>query len=397
MRSFWNMSFPGRLTFGSGAVATLGEVAREDWRRVLVVTDANLVAAGAVSRVTEALRAGGCEAVLFDGVLAEPPVEVALDAAAAAREIQPDAILGLGGGSNLDVAKIAALLAAHPGQPRDYFGFDNVPGPVAPLIGVPTTAGTGSEVSHSAVLTDTEAGVKVSTLSRHLRPRWAIVDPELTFTCPPQATADSGIDALVHAVEAYLAVDFTTLSDGPLAYEGSHPLGSILAEGAIRRIAQHLPTAVAEPTHAAAREEMALAATLAGLAFSNCGVAVVHALEYPIGAAVHCSHGAGNGLLLPYVLDFNRPACVVKLARIAAWLGVDRSDLDDDAAAEAAIDAIRGLRRQVGVPDRLRELGVVREQLPEFAAKSIQIERLMTINPRRPTEGDLRRILEAAF
>src|SRR6185369_5955787 len=184
----------------------------------------------------------------------------------------------------------------------------------------PTTAGTGSEVSHAAVLTDKANHIKVSTLSQFLRPALAVVDPALTDGCPKQITADSGIDALTHAIEAYTAVDFDQLNepDGlPVAYEGRHPLGDCLAEKAIALIGQHLVAAVQDGTNKAARDGMALAATLAGLAFSNCGVAVVHALEYPIGGAVHVSHGAGNGLLLPFVMRYNLPVRKPVFAKIA--------------------------------------------------------------------------------
>lgn len=387
--------------FGTDAALQLGRlITQRGWRRVLVVTDQNLTRAGVVDRICEILLEARLEINVFDGGRPEPDLAAAADAHEAANAFQPDSILGLGGGSNLDLAKIAATLHAHRGSPEDYFGTNRLPGPITPVIAVPTTAGTGSEVSHSAVLTDGVAGVKVSTLSRHLRPALAVVDPRLTLTCPPRATADSGIDALTHAIEAYTAIDFDRFDappDEPFPYSGRTPLGDILAGEAIRLVGRHLVTAVREPLNLHAREGMALAATLAGMAFSNYGVAVVHALEYPIGVALHISHGAGNGLLLPHVMRFNLPARPREFARIAEWLGADIRGLAETDAAEAAIAEVDRLRIAIGIPTRLREIGARAEQLPGFAEKSFAIKRLMRLNPRVPSAADLLAILENAL
>jgi alcohol dehydrogenase class IV len=298
------------------------------------------------------------------------------------------------------LAKIVAVLVTHGGRPEKYFSFNNVPGPVLPLVCVPTTAGTGSEVSHAAVLTDTANQIKVSTLSQFLRPAIAVVDPELTMTCPPKVTADSGIDALTHAIEAYTAVDYSQLEakDGdPVAYEGRTPLGASLAEKAFELIGQHLVAAVRDGKNRAAREGMALAATLAGLAFSHCAVALVHALEYPLGGALHCSHGAGNGLLLPYVMRFNLPTRQAAFARIAELLGEDTRGLSEKDSAERAVISVEKIRAAIGIPQRIRDIGGKREQLPAFAAKAFAIKRLLAVNPRPVSEADLLGILEEAF
>ena len=269
-----------------------------------------------------------------------------------------------------------------------------------PLVCVPTTAGTGSEVSHAAVLTDTQGQTKISSLSHFLRPALAVIDPKLTLTCPPRASADSGIDALTHAIEAYTAVAYNELdvpAEEPFPYDGKQPLGDCLAERAIELIGQHLATVVREPDNLVAREGMALAATLAGLAFSNNAVAVVHALEYPIGGALHCSHGAGNGLLLPYVMRFNLPNRKAEFARIAQLLGEKTEGLSETAAAEKGITAVERLRAAIGIPQRIRELGGTLDQLPTFAKKSFEIKRLMLLNGRQPTEADLLEILQAAY
>lgn len=401
MRTTWNFHSAGQLTFGNGAVGQLGTMlVRRGWRRILVVTDPVLVKAGVLDAVRAPLRSSHLDVDVFDGGEAEPSVAAAVQAIERARLFHPDAVLGLGGGSNMDLAKIAAAVHTHGGAPSDYFGWDRIPGPVAPLVCVPTTAGTGSEVSHAAVLTDTEAHLKVSTLSQFLRPAIAIVDPDLTLSCPPKVTADSGIDALTHAIEALLATDYRQLDLAPgetSAYEGSFPLGAALAEKAIQWVGEHLETAVCEPRNLAARNGMALAATTAGLAFSNCAVALVHALEYPLGGVLHCSHGAGNGLLLPHVMRFVLPVRRAELARIATLLGEDVAGLDESTAAERAIAAVERLQRAIGIPTRIRDLGGTREQLPGFADKAFAIKRLMQMTPRVPTRDDLLAVLEAAF
>lgn len=401
MRSFWNFHSAGQLAFGRGALSHLGSlVQRRGWKRLLVVSDRRLEQAGLVERVVKHLSQPGLTKSLFLDGQPEPGVEVAQSALLHAREFKPDAIVGLGGGSNLDVAKVVAACLAHGGSPASYFGFDNIPGPVTPLVCLPTTAGTGSEVSHAAVLTDTANHIKVSTLSQHLRPALAVVDPALTDGCPRQVTADSGIDALTHAIEAYLATDFADLpaDDGaPVAYEGSYPLTDVLAEKAIRLIGQFLARAVNDGSDREARDGMALAATLAGLAFSNAGVALVHGLEYPLGGAVHVTHGAGNGLLLPHVMRFNLPVRTERLAQIANLLGIDVSKTSPEAAAHAACDAVQAMARSIGIPQRIRDLGAKPEQLPEFARKTFAIKRLLGTTPRTATEADILNILETAF
>jgi len=401
MRTTWSFYSAGQLLFGSGAVDKLGELAAQrGLRKILVVTDQNLANAGVVDKALSPLKHMKVSVKVFEGGEAEPSIDVALEAIKVAREFEPDAILGLGGGSNMDLAKITAITFTHGGTPHDYFGFDNVPGPVVPLVCVPTTSGTGSEVSHAAVLTDTANEMKVSSLSNYLRPSLAVVDPLLTLSCPPKVTADSGIDALTHAIEAYTAVDYDKM-DVPLgetcAYEGRFPLGDCLSEKAIQLVARHLVAAVNNPDDTEAREGMSLAATIAGMAFSNCGVALVHALEYPLGGALHCSHGAGNGLLLPYVMRFNLPERKTTFARIANLMGEDTSRMTEDEAAEEAIVIVEQLRRDIGIPERIRDIGGTEDQIPKFAEKAFAIKRLQWVNPRKSTRRDIEDILRNAF
>jgi len=397
MRTTWNFYTAGQLVFGPGAVNELGElVHRRRLSRVFIITDSILTELGLVEKAVASLAAAGVESEVFSGSCPEPDLQVAAAAIDAASHYQPDAILGLGGGSNIDLAKVTAVVYSHGGTPNDYFGFDKVPGPVLPLICLPTTSGTGSEVSHAAVLTDSEEQMKVSTLSNYLRPDLAIVDPELSYSCPPQVAADSGIDALTHAIEGYTATDYTHLEvteDGPCAYDGRFPLGECLAEKAISLIGENLVAAVNEPENLEAKNAMSLASTLAGMAFSNCGVALVHALEYPLGGALHCSHGAGNGLLLPYVMRFNLPQRKPAFARIAKLLGV--AGLNE--TADHAIEAVVQLRAAINIPARIRDIGGNENQLAGFARKAFAIKRLLAVNPRRASELDLLEIYRDAL
>jgi alcohol dehydrogenase class IV len=401
MRTTWTFYSAGEWIFGANATRQLGEVAlRLGLERILVVTDPVLVQAGLIDAVQGPLSEAGVRVELFSGGEPEPSLEAAYKAIAVGREFRPDGILGLGGGSNMDLAKIVSVVLAHGGTPSMYFGDSKVPGPVLPLLCLPTTAGTGSEVSAAAVLTDTATAMKVSTLSNHIRPRVALVDPLLTHTCPPKVTADSGIDALTHAIEAFTAVDNATFPLPPgekSVYQGKNPMADVIAEKAIALVGQYLRRAVRDGSDTEAREGMALAATLGGLAFSNAGVAVVHALEYPVGGAVHCSHGAGNGLLLPHVMRFNLEARPAAFARIAALLGENITGLSETEAAHRAVEAVDRLKADIGIPARLRDLGVTQEQLPLFAEKAFALKRILRVNPRPVSQADLEKILRSAW
>ncbi len=396
----WQFASAGNLKFGRGSRHLLVEqLQRHGLRKPLVVTDANVAGTQPAAMLLEQLRKT-FTAVVFDRCTAEPAVSVALAACALGKQSQVDCLVGLGGGSNLDVAKIAATVLRHGGTPQDYFGFDRITGPVLPLFALPTTAGTGSEVSHSAVLTDMERQIKVSTLSNWLRPTCALVDPELTDSCPARVTAHSGIDALVHAIEAFTNRDYAEMvgvDPQARAYEGSFPLSRLLAAEAIRLVGTALVRVCRHPADFAARDDMALAATLAGMAFSNSGVAIVHALEYPIGALTHCGHGEGNGLLLPHVMRFNLPARVSQFASIANWLGEDVAGLTTEASAQRAIVGVERLLDAIGITRRLRDFGLEQQAIPAVAAKAFEIKRLMDVNPRRPTLADLESILQAAY
>ncbi len=384
----------GSLIFGCHAVAQLEEVAgRLKAKRVLIITDTTLVRVGIVAKALAPLQAAGCTVEVFDGITPEPPLECIRAAATAAKAFRPDLLVGLGGGSNMDAAKLVAILLAHGGDALDWVGDSRIPGPVFPLVCIPTTAGTGSEVSAAAVFTDTTRKMKVSTLSPYLRPAYAIVDPLLTVGCPKQVTADSGIDALTHAIEAYTAVDqdeFLNRAGGATVYQGKNPMADAMAMQTVRLVGKFLKRAVDDGSDLEARMGMALAATYGGLAFANAGVALVHAMEYPVGGAVHVSHGAGNGLLLPFVMRYNVSVRSEAYAELGKEWGLS--------GAEEFIAAIEQLKKEIGIPLRLRDLGVTEDMLPGFAEKAFAIQRLMRVNPRFPNNaGEILGIYRAAL
>lgn len=401
VNTIWQFTSAGSLKFGRGCRNQLAEqLSRRQLTRPLIVTDPVISSVQVVSRLLSDLKNAFPHATLFEGCEPEPSIAIAEAAVQAGASSGVDCVIGIGGGSNLDVAKIAATVVQHGGHPSDFFGFDRVGGPILPMFAVPTTAGTGSEVSHSAVLTDTANRTKVSTLSPWLRPTCAIVDSSLTDSCPPTVTAHSGIDALVHAVEAYTNRDYSEMEGvdpQARAYEGSYPLTRLLAAEAIRLVGNSLVAAYASPDSQNARDEMALAATLAGMAFSNSGVGIVHALEYPIGALTHCGHGEGNGLLLPHVMRYNLPVRQAAFREIGRLLGADQTGLDERACAEQAIESVVQLQRAIGIKTRLREFGMSESSIEPVADIAFGIKRLMDINPQTPTRADLVSILRNAY
>ncbi len=401
MRTTWTFHSVEQIVFGRDSIQRLGEIAGQlAADRVLIITDQSLVGAGLVERVSKPLLASGVEVKTFAGGQPDPPIHVVNDAVEQARAFRPHVLLGLGGGSNMDLAKAAATLLSHGRTCQDYGGDALVPGPVHPLILIPTTAGTGSEVTAASVLNDTDAGRKFAILSNHLRPRVALVDPMLTVSCPASVTADSGIDALTHAIESLTAVDneaFPLPEGEQTIYQGRHPLGDQLAEQAIGLVGRHLRRAVEDGSDLEAREGMALAAMTAGMSFSNVGVALVHAIEYALAPVAHTSHGRGCGLLLPHVMRFNSEARPRQMARIATLLGEDVSGLSDCEAAERAVAAVDALNADIGIPARLSDVGLSREDLSELAERAFGVKRILRVNPRKVTLEGVTSILESAL
>jgi alcohol dehydrogenase class IV len=402
MQGEWRFHIAPNVIFGRGAVRRTGEAVR--WygaERVLLVTDPALVAAGLHEAVEDSLRAVGVAVDRFEGGRAKPTVEAVAACVAAAGGRDYGALVALGGGSNIDLAKAAAVVLRYGGTATDYFGEHQVPGPILPLVAVSTTAGTGAEVSGASVLADLANDRRGAILSNFVRPLAAIYDPLLTVSCPPVVTADAGIDALAHAVEAYMVIDYRTKTgsgdDPPGLYQGSFPLSDLLVEKAIALIGRYLRRAVYRGGDLEAREGMHLASLLAGMGFSNAGLTAVHALEYPVGVATGCTHGTGNGLFLPYVMEYNVPACPQRLATVARLLGERVEGLPDQEAAGLAVEAVQRLEREIGIPTRLRDLGVAESALREMAEATSGLTRLLGLNPRPLDADSLEGILRRAW
>ena len=392
----WGFSTAGRVFFGWGAVAELRNVPREFGQRVLVCTDQNIVKAGICETVMALLGDAKANVKVFDEGRPEVDRQTIERAAEVAKGYAPDVVIGLGGGSNLDLSKAVALLLKHPGPLSAYYGEDNVPGPITPVVAVPTTAGTGSEVSPVAVVADPERAIKVGIASRALIPKWAIVDPALTISCPASVTAHSGMDALTHAIESYCAKVRTGVSPHAI-FVGKNPVSDVLAAKAISCIAKSLATAVAHPDDRAAREEVALASLLAGMAFSSAGTAAVHALQYPVGEATHTPHGLGNAVLLPTVMRSILPSRIPELAFIARCLEPSLNAESDASAASQAPDLVERLAAEVGIPKGLRALGLTRDQLPHLSQLASTVRRLIDNSPVDFDESGLLRLLQEAF
>ena len=388
---------PRQVLFGAGQRRALGSLTAALGSRALVCTDARFAETAEYAELVRGLEDAGVGVTPFREVLPDVPVHQVSQCAELARGSQPDVIVGMGGGSCLDLAKAVAVLLTHGGIPGDYYGELRVPGPVIPVVALPTTAGTGSEVTPVAVLTDPERVSKVGISSPHLIPHTAVCDPELTLGCPPGLTASAGADALSHVVEAFTAVRRPAAAE--LATErvfvGKNELTDAFALLGIRLIAGSLHRAWSEPGDLAAREAMMLGATAGGFALGSAGTAVAHAIQYPVGAVTHTAHGVGVGALLPYVMEFNRPARVAELAAIALAMGAASEGTAEDLADEA-VERVASLLSSVGIPATLAELGLPEDRLRWTAEQAFGAERLVANNPRPLDVDTLETIVRAA-
>lgn len=371
------MRAPDHLVFGVGQRKALADYVVALGRSALLVTDERMAADPEFGKMRSAILAQGVAIDVFAGVEPELPIACVKEAAKAGKAV--DVVVGIGGGSCLDAAKCTALLAQHGGSPSDYYGEYKVPGPIHPVIAVPTTAGTGSEVTPVAVVDDPERALKVGISSPYLIPAVAICDPELTLSCPPGLTAASGADALTHAIEAFTAL--RRPADGRLSVDhvfvGKNTFSDMHALEAIRLIGGHLVRAVENGSDLEARTQVMLGSTLAGLAFGAAGTAAAHAIQYPVGALTHTAHGLGVATLLPYVMNWNQPACGDTYVAVGRALGFSGSCTPD-----AAIAAVADLFDRIGIPKTLAELGVSADSQAEVVRLSLSVERLIKNNPR---------------
>ncbi|WP_440710250.1 iron-containing alcohol dehydrogenase [Herbiconiux sp. YIM B11900] len=389
------LRLPPRIHFGYGVRRQLPTLLAEHGRKVFAVVDPFLADSPEFVRLLGELHEAGLIVLVHTEVLPELPVHSLTASGAVAAGFSPDVVLAYGGGSALDAAKLIALLVAHGGPLGAYYGENKVPGPILPIVAVPTTAGTGSEVTPVAVISDPDQEMKIGISSPHLIPVAAVVDPELTLGAPPSVTAYAGIDALVHALESYTAAVLPLDWSATLpVFTGHNLFAGHLALEAVRRIAPHLARAVADGGDRDARAQVAYGSLLAGMSFGPSGTHLSHALQYPIGAITKTPHGLGTGLMIPYVLQACVPVIPHKLAAIDAALG--GSESDPWVAAQAAVDKVAQLCRTIGIPVRLADIGVSRDDLPRIAELALRAKRLVDISPIGSSPQTILTLLEAA-
>jgi len=374
------------LVCTSGAANDLGTLITERFpcaRRAMLVTDAGFLRTGLVTQPLLSLEQAGMAVMVYSDVVADPPEGVVLAAVEQARQHGTDIVIGLGGGSSMDVAKLIAVLAASEQPLAAIYGIGNVKGQRLPLVQIPTTAGTGSEVTNIAIVTTGES-TKMGVVAPQLYADMAILDATLTLGLPAHVTAATGIDAMVHAIEAFTSK------------HKKNPMSDVLARQALALLSANLIKVCENGQDLTARQAMLLGACLAGQAFSNAPVAAVHALAYPIGGIFHVPHGLSNSLVLPHVLRFNLPEASAQYAELAGII-VPHAEGSEEARAEALIVAMQQIARTTGIETTLQQVGIKESDLDRLADEAMLQTRLLGNNPRTVTRDDARAIYANAF
>jgi alcohol dehydrogenase len=369
----------------SGALKNIAEICRQNhMSKPLVVTDQGIVSVGLMAKLEDALKAGDMPYNSYADVKADPPEAVIYAALDVLKEGGNDGVIGFGGGSSMDTAKLIALMAKSGEKLEDIYGVGNAKGQRLPLILIPTTAGTGSEVTAVAIVTTGET-TKAGVVATQLYPDVALLDAELTVGLPPHITAATGVDAMVHAIEAYTSNRL------------KNPYADMLAKQALTLLSENIMTATHDGKNVEARQAMLLGACLAGQAFANAPVAAVHALAYPLGGHYHIPHGLSNSLVLPYVMRFNAPEAQTLYAELAPFIMGHAVTGDDATVTEALIAHIEKLIVDLGLPNTLKDMKVPEADLPTLASDAMKQERLLMNNPRPVSEADALAIYQAAF
>ncbi|MBZ9962531.1 iron-containing alcohol dehydrogenase [Mesorhizobium sp. BR1-1-2] len=398
MTLFAAARLPREILFGKGQRHALPDVAAKYGRRAFICTDERFAGTPMFAQISAALRAGSIETLVYDRILPDVPRDSVAVCAAHAKDFKPDMVIGIGGGSCLDMAKSAALLISHGGRLQDYYGEFKVPGPTLPVIAVPTTAGTGSEVTPVAVISDPERTLKVGISSPHLIAAVALCDPELTATCPPSLTAIAGADALTHAIEAFTSAKRGTDPQLPQrhVFVGKSALTDHFALLAIQLLGRSLEKAYRDGSDEDARADVMMGALAAGCAFGTAGTAAAHAVQYPVGALTHTPHGLGVATMLPYVMSYNLPAATDEIAAVGAALGVTETR-SAEATARVTIDEVARLFGAIGITRTLADLGLPHDKIDWTAEQALGIDRLIKNNPRPFDIAAMRRLVRAAY
>ena len=381
--TFGVLRLPRSVVVGAQQRFAVANIAAEFGTNVLVCTDPRLAVSAELQALVRSLEDRNLTVRVYGDTQAELPVPGIIACVEELNGQEIDVIIGFGGGSCMDMAKVVSVLLTHGGKPSDYYGEFAVPGPTKPVIALPTTAGTGSEATAVAVVSDPDLGMKMGISSPHIIPFAAVCDPELTYSCPPSLTAATGADTFVHLVESFTAItrEPTSTLASERVFVGKNILTDSIALNGIGLVGRSLVTAYKDPENTEARGGMMLAALYGGVVLSNAGTAAAHAIQYPVGALTHTPHGVGVGLLLPYVVRHNFQAIQPQLAQIAEALGRDIRGLDERAAAVAGVEAIDEVIAAIELPPTLQALGVQESDLDQIAKLSLNSKRLIDNNP----------------
>lgn len=375
------------IRFGMGASDNLGEVIKDEFSvdRVFLLTGPTVAKLGLADRVKKSLMKNGIAYVHYNNLIPDPTVELVDEVAQELKESGARLVVAVGGGSVIDAAKAVCMLQTHDGSVRNYMfgGTKKVTEKCMPLICIPTTAGTGSEVTAASVITDIKNQNKVSVTHKNLIPEMAILDPCLHVGTPPFITATTGMDALTHAIESYVSL-------------GAEPLSDAMGILAVSMISENLRVAINDGNNIEARSKMMIASTVAGVAFMNGGLGVVHGIAQSIGAIAHVAHGTANALLLPYCMERNLPGNPKKFKNIAIAMGENVHGLSPDEAGMCAINAVHKLVDDINIPKHLSDVGVTKDMFAEIIKKTMEY-RLLSMNPCKLTENDIGSILEKAL
>ncbi|KUG23145.1 alcohol dehydrogenase [hydrocarbon metagenome] len=380
-------SFTGakKIVFGNGELLKLaGHIRDLHAKNPLVVIDKNLAKTNLIEKIEKILLPEGIKFTMYDKVEPEPPIELADEGAKLAVKNKCDIVIGVGGGSAMDVAKAIAVITTNKGAAVDYLGLNKVPNPGLPKIMIPTTAGTGSEVTFTAVFVRKNLKKKEGMNSPYLYPELALLDPELTLSLPPAPTAHTGLDALCHAIESYTSVN-------------SSPMSEMFSLEAIALIAENLRTCVHDGRNIVAREKMLLGSLYAGMGLANAGVTAVHSLSYPLGGKYGVGHGLANTMMLPAVMAFNLPAALEKFTDIAVAMGENVDGLPEREAAYLALEAVEALIEDCGIHATLAQFGIKEKDFPALADVALTVARPLENNPRKITKDDMIAIYAQAF
>jgi alcohol dehydrogenase len=394
MNNFFEMSnifmfqLPRKIIFGNGAISNIGQEAAATFteRKVLMITDKGVIKAGLTEEAVTSLKKNGFDVLVFDEVVPDPLISIVLKASAFARKEGVNIIFGIGGGSSIDTAKAVSIMVPYEGDIFDCLGINRVKKPGLPKMFVPTTAGTGSELSHTFILTDDKSGDKITSYSPYTFSDLSIIDPTLTLNLPPKITAESGMDAFSHALESFVTIK-------------ANPLSDLFSLRGIGLISKHLRKAYSKGTHSLdARYAMCFGVCMGTMAVRSSGVGAVHATCYPPAMKYHLSHGLAISLMMPYIMEYNLISNPEKFAAVASAMGEKVEGLSTYDAAQVAAKAVRRLLGDLGLPLRLRDVGAKKEDFPEFAR--IVVKRYahhLANNPRNIGEQDIIGVYESAW